>query len=206
MRRPLTALERRILDYLVDYLKRNTYQPSIREIGENFGIRSTRTVSEHLQAIADKGWIERDAARPRALRLVGVELGNGTVRVPRYAPNSRNGFDPSAAPVLEAFELDRKIAGPAGTFILAMTGDTLADQGIQDGDLLLIQPASAEDMSEGEVVVLAAGEGARVARYRRRALAASGRAGAVRGRVIGVIRRLHVPPPKHPAAGDGGRS
>ncbi|HEX5521520.1 MAG TPA: hypothetical protein VFX29_07465, partial [Longimicrobiaceae bacterium] len=59
----LTKLERRILDYMVDYLKRNTYQPSIREIGKRFNIKSTKTVSEHLQALADKGFIERDASR-----------------------------------------------------------------------------------------------------------------------------------------------
>ena len=48
----LSKIERRILNYLVDYLKDNTYQPSIREIGKRFGIKSTKTVSEHLQSLA----------------------------------------------------------------------------------------------------------------------------------------------------------
>ena len=52
MPEPLTKIERRILNYLVDYLKENTYQPSIREIGKRFGIKSTKTVSEHLQSLA----------------------------------------------------------------------------------------------------------------------------------------------------------
>jgi SOS-response transcriptional repressor LexA len=43
----LTDIERKILDYMVHYLRSNTYQPSIREIGERFGIKSTKTVSEH---------------------------------------------------------------------------------------------------------------------------------------------------------------
>ena len=46
MPEPLTKIERRILNYLVDYLKENTYQPSIREIGKRFGIKSTKTVSD----------------------------------------------------------------------------------------------------------------------------------------------------------------
>ena len=45
----LSEIERKILDYMVGYLRENTYQPSIREIGERFGIKSTKTVSEHLQ-------------------------------------------------------------------------------------------------------------------------------------------------------------
>jgi SOS-response transcriptional repressor LexA len=70
-------MERRILDYLVDYLKRNTYQPSIREIGKRFGIKSTKTVSEHLQALADKGYIEREASRSRGVRILGLNLDAG---------------------------------------------------------------------------------------------------------------------------------
>jgi len=53
----LTDIERKILDYMVQYLRSNTYQPSIREIGERFGIKSTKTVSEHLQALADGAWL-----------------------------------------------------------------------------------------------------------------------------------------------------
>ena len=74
MSEPLSKMERRILDYLVDYLKRNTYQPSIREIGRRFGIKSTKTVSEYLQSLADKGFIEREASRSRGVRIVGLEL------------------------------------------------------------------------------------------------------------------------------------
>ena len=58
MPEPLTRIETQILDYLIEYLRRNTYQPSIREIGRQFDIKSTKTVSEHLQSLADKGWIE----------------------------------------------------------------------------------------------------------------------------------------------------
>ena len=49
----LTEIGRRILDFMVLYLRTNTYQPSIREIGERFAIKSTKTVSEHLQALAE---------------------------------------------------------------------------------------------------------------------------------------------------------
>ena len=126
MPKPLTSLERRILDYLVEYLRQNTYQPSIREIGKRFGIKSTKTVSEYLQALADKGWIERDPSRSRGVRLIGIEIGAETVTVPRLQVTaSANGE------VAEAFELDRKLAGASGTFCIEMTGDGLADDGIR---------------------------------------------------------------------------
>ena len=56
MEQSITEIERKILDFMVHYLRSNTFQPSIREIGERFGIKSTKTVSEHLQALADKGF------------------------------------------------------------------------------------------------------------------------------------------------------
>ena len=84
MPNPLSSLERRILDVIVDYLRRNTYQPSIREIARRFGIKSTKTVSEYLQSLADKGWIERDPARSRGVRVIGLAINAGTVTVPQY--------------------------------------------------------------------------------------------------------------------------
>ena len=77
-----TEIERKIFDYMVSYLRRNTYQPSIREIGEEFGIKSTKTVSEHLQALAEKGFLERDPSRSRGVRILGVDLAPEAVSVP----------------------------------------------------------------------------------------------------------------------------
>ena len=81
----LTELERKILDYMVQYLRTNTYQPSIREIGEQFGIKSTKTVSEHLQALANhnielyglraEGDAERDTEGADTVRRGGVRWG-----------------------------------------------------------------------------------------------------------------------------------
>src|SRR5262245_15201359 len=83
MPKPLTSTERRIIDSLVEYRRKNTYQPSIREIGKRFGIKSTKTVSEYLQSLADKGWVERDPSRSRGVRLISLELNPDTVTVPR---------------------------------------------------------------------------------------------------------------------------
>ena len=95
----LTDLERKILDYMVDYLRSNTYQPSIREIGERFGIKSTKTVSEHLQALADKGFLERDPSRSRGVKILGMDLNAQAVSVPCFSklPQDRGGQRASRA-------------------------------------------------------------------------------------------------------------
>jgi len=71
MPEPLFDLERDVLDYLIAYLRRNTFQPSIREIGRQFAIPSTRKVSEILKSLEAKGWIERTRSRSRGVRVLG---------------------------------------------------------------------------------------------------------------------------------------
>jgi repressor LexA len=186
MPKPLTSLERRILDYLVEYLRKNTYQPSIREIGKRFGIKSTKTVSEYLQSLADKGWIERDPSRSRGVRLIGMDMSPATVTVPRVGSTV-----PADVPV--AFELDRQLAGSNGTFCISMHGDGLAAEGIHDGDLLLVEPIDRSDLESGDLVCyMHADEDPSVQRHDRNGAPVSvGDPPA--GRVVSVVRRLRAP-------------
>lgn len=151
MLEPLTDLERGILEYLIEYLRRNTYQPSIREIGRRFQIKSTKTVSEHLQSLADKGWIERDPARSRGIRILGLELDTDTVSVPLYE-RTTPAADSAETPARH-INLDRSLVGATRAFFIPMPDDSLVDSGIHEGDLLLVLPAAAEDFEPGDVVV-----------------------------------------------------
>ena len=118
MSEPLSKIERRILDYLVDYLKRNTYQPSIREIGKRFGIKSTKTVSEYLQALADKGYIEREASRSRGVKILGLNLERPAISVPFYGKIAAG--QPALQPefVASEFSVDPKLLGSLDAFFL----------------------------------------------------------------------------------------
>lgn len=180
MPQALTDLERRALDYIVEYLRENTYQPSIREIGRRFGLKSTKTVSELLQSIEAKGFIERDPSRSRGVRLVGLTLRSGCVSVPVLDRAGR---------AVDRFELDRRLTGPAGSYLMEMSGSELAGEGIRDGDLALVEPTNAASADPDDLVVVE-GEGTDASRVRR----AGGTGGArVLGRVISVVRRLHAP-------------
>lgn len=195
----LTDLERRVLDYLVDYLRTNTYQPSIREIGRTFAIKSTKTVSELLQSLADKGWVERDPSRSRGVKLLGVELHTRSISVPlQHATRSDTPHD------METLELDRRIAS-RGTFLVVMPDDGLGSNGIQRGDMLLVEPVAADLLEAGDVVLATSSGSQIVRRYSpvptprlesddaRATTAVGGNGARIDGRVISVVRRLRAP-------------
>lgn len=203
----LTPVERKIFDYLLDYLRRNTYQPSIREIGREFGIKSTKTVAEHLQSLADKGWIERDPSRSRGVRLVGAEVYPPFLTVRCYDGFVGEG-DPFTAEVsVGEYRIDPRLAECRDPFFLRMPGDDLGADGILTGDLLLVERAGMDEVRSGEIVVarlrgaglvrrlregpdglfLEASDGARppLPVVRREDL-------AVFGRVVGVYRQVRA--------------
>ncbi len=154
----LNDIERKILDYMVSYLRTNTYQPSIREIGEEFGIKSTKTVSEHLQALAEKGFLERDPSRSRGVRILGVDLNARAVSVPCYREVPRERAGVRSAPPETHLSLDRRLAGAKGAFLVRAADEELGPLGIVEGDFVLIEPTEPEEVPEGAVVLAGTGE------------------------------------------------
>lgn len=202
----LTKIERRILDYIVEYLRRNTYQPSIREIGKRFGIKSTKTVSEYLQALADKGYIEREASRSRGVRIVGLQLQQpNTVSVPYYGKIAAGQPALLRDHVSDEFQVDPKLLGGSDSFFMKVVGDSMEGMGILDGDLVLVEPAREDALNDGDVVAARLeGEGT-VKRYFERegrvvlepanpdfspALVQEHEDFAILGRVTGLFRRF----------------
>lgn len=150
---PLTEIERDVYEYLVDYLRQHTYQPSVREIGGRFGIKSTKTVAAHLQALANKGWVERDPSRSRGVRLLGTKLFPDTVEVRSFRSMAEEG-EPFNDDLCDGqFYMDRGFMGCDEAFLYPMGGDSLTADGILDGDTLLVAPASEPDVQPGDLVL-----------------------------------------------------
>lgn len=148
---------------MVQYLRENTYQPSIREIGERFGIKSTKTVSEHLQALAEKGCLERDPSRSRGVKILGVDLSADTVAVPCFSTlpvDSESRADTHVS-------VDRQLGSENGSFMVRASAGDLAVLGVAEGDLLLVSPATLDDVDEGAIVVAAVGDQATFHRFSR---------------------------------------
>jgi len=200
---PLTDIERKILDYMVQYLRANTYQPSIREIGERFGIKSTKTVSEHLQSLADKGFLERDPSRSRGVKILGVDLGTDTVSVPCFA-DMPEGEAKNGSPEMYV-SIDRRLGGEDGAFFVRARAGDLAVLGVNEGDFVLVTPTTFDDVESGSIVVARVGAGSLFHRFMKNgkglhleALRPGGDTTVVEdahdltliGRVTGLYRRL----------------
>lgn len=164
----LTEIERKILDFMVQYLRANTYQPSIREIGRRFGIKSTKTVSEHLHALSEKGYLERDSSRSRGVRILGVDLSTDTVTVPCYdelpadvAAEGRPDEHPTK------ISIDRRLGGEEGSFFLRAGSSDLELLGVAEGDLVLVSPVTSANVEDGAVVLARTGSATLFHRARR---------------------------------------
>lgn len=151
----LTEVEQNILDFMVQYLRANTYQPSIREIGERFDIKSTKTVSEHLQRLADKGRLERDPSRSRGVKILCIDLRADTVSVPCFAQVPKNGAPAADDEPESVVSVDRRMGGEDGSFMVKAASGDLALMGVTEGDLVIVSPASLDGLGDGAVVLAA---------------------------------------------------
>lgn len=166
MPEPLTQLESRVYHYLIDFLAQNTYQPSIREIAREFRIKSTKTVSDLLHALENKGYIHRDESRSRGVRLLGFAAARGTQPVPYYGrihagepsllPENRKGF----------ITMDRRFLPNDDVFFLKVRGDSMEGRGLLDGDYVMVAPSSKAN--DGDIVAARLGEDATVKTLRNR--------------------------------------
>lgn len=150
MAEALSPIERRVYHFLLDFLAENTYQPSIREIGKRFRIKSTKTVSDLLQSLAEKGYIERDPSRSRGVRLIGYAVAGRSRPVPVYGkihagepallPEHREGY----------LTVNRRFLASDDVYFLRIKGDSMSGRGILDGDFVLINPAARAN--DGQIV------------------------------------------------------
>jgi repressor LexA len=160
MTEPLNNLERRVYHYLIDFLAEHTYQPSIREIARKFRIKSTKTVSDLLQSLAKKGYIQRDRARSRGVTLLGYSGATLTQPVPYYG--KIHAGEPALLPEhRQSFiTMDRRFIPSEDTFFLKVKGDSMVGRGIMNGDYVMVTPS--EPPRDGDVVAARLGEEATV--------------------------------------------
>lgn len=167
MRPSLTAKQRRVLEYLTEMVRTRGYPPTLGEIGERFGIRSTNGVRAHLRALEKKGYIRRRARTSRGIELV-VPLAfrippEGCAEVP-VVGRVAAGIPILAVENIErTLVLDKDLVKGEGCFALRVKGDSMIEDGILDGDYVLVRPQpSAEN---GDIVVALLEDEATVKRF-----------------------------------------
>ena len=148
-----------IVDYVNQFIQENGYSPSVREIGAAVGLRSTASVSYHLQALQAKGLLQAPGEKGRKRALVtGARPG----QIPII------GVVTAGMPILAVENQEGSISwdGDPSCFALRVRGDSMINAAILDGDLVVVRPQAAAD--DGQIVVARIGDEATVKRLRRR--------------------------------------
>jgi repressor LexA len=157
----LTGRQQEIWDFLVEYVDRHGYPPTVREIGEKVGLASPSTVHAHLANLERAGLLKRDPTKPRALELLGrrTEAGSRSDE-PRKLPLM--GQVAAGGPLLAEQNIEEYLAVPeplsrgGEEFLLRIKGDSMIDAGILDGDFVVVR--RQQDARDGDIVVALAGD------------------------------------------------
>ena len=158
----LTARQQEIWQFLVDYVDRHGYPPTVREIGEAVGLASPSTVHAHLANLERAGLLRRDPTKPRALDLIGHRReSRAEEREVELRKLPLLGQIAAGGPLLAEQNIEDELAVPEplgrnADFLLRVKGESMINAGILDGDILVVQ--RAQDARDGEIVVALAGD------------------------------------------------
>jgi repressor LexA len=205
----LTARQRRILEFIRDWVDRYGYPPSVREIGEAVGLVSPSSVAYQLKELERKGFLRRDPNRPRAVDVrppadVDEEAARAQRPAPAYVPML--GRIAAGGPILaeqaveDVFPLPRELVGEGEVFMLHVKGDSMLEAAICDGDWVVVrqQPTA----NNGEIVAAMLDGEATVKTFQRRDGHVwlqpqnpafdpiNGDEATIMGRVVAVLRRI----------------
>lgn len=184
----LTKRQREILDYIMWYIEEHGYQPSYRDIGKYFGIKSTRGVSDHIEALRRKGYLDKDPSKARSMEVKKKAKMTIKSRLEVKLENLQQGLrrlvllesPASMGPMFAAtgaatpqdwqenksYHFDANLVKGEKTFIIHAQGDSMINAHIQDGDLLLVDPDYPYPKNS-DIIVARLGEEATVKRYFR---------------------------------------
>jgi len=170
----LTARQEQTLDFIRKSIEERGYPPTLREIGEYMGIRSTNGVNDHLRALERKGYLRREDMKSRALKLVSGQGQESStpVKVPdddlvevRVLGRVAAGLPLLAEEnVIDTVRVDRMLVrGGREVFGLRVTGDSMIEAGIMSGDYIFVKKQSTAE--RGDIVVALIGDEATVKHF-----------------------------------------
>lgn len=213
---PLTDRQRRILDTIRESVELRGYPPSMREIGEAVGLASSSSVKHQLSALETKGYLRRDPNRPRAIEVVLPDEVAEPLE-PTHSPGAPDtnehlsmvplvGRIAAGGPVLadqeveDVFALPKQLTGDGELFMLNVTGDSMIDAAICDGDWVVVRRQNTAD--NGDIVAALLDDEATVKTFRRKDgqvwlmphnpayTPIDGTHARIMGKVVSVMRRV----------------
>jgi len=158
----LTDRQREIYEFVRDVIMTDGRPPTMREIGERFEIRSTNGVREALAVLEKKGYIRREPYLSRGIELV-EEFPTSVTPIPILGRVAA-GLPLLAVENIEGHvAVDRSYLPSGDVFSLRVTGESMRDEGIKDGDLVLVK--KQDTAHKGDIVVAVIGDEATVKRF-----------------------------------------
>lgn len=166
----LSPRQKKIIDFIRSEVRQKGYPPSVREIGEAVGLRSSSTVHAHLEKLESMGYIRRDPTKPRAIEVTDGSSPQtpaiGMISLPLV------GKVTAGEPILAEQNIEQFInvpsdfvRGNSAQFVLRVKGESMLNAGILDGDLILVRQQSWAD--NGDIVVAMLEDEATVKRFFR---------------------------------------
>ena len=151
-------------DFIRDFIREHAYPPSIREIQHHFGLKSTKGVKDHIDRLVDKGYLRRADGAARALEIVDDQsievrkvplVGTVAAGLPLLASENIEDYLPVSAQTARTRDM----------FYLRVQGDSMIEEAILEGDLVLVRPQPF--VEQGEVAVVRVGDEATVKKFYR---------------------------------------
>lgn len=142
----LTARQQQVLGLIRLHIDDNSYPPTLREIAQKLGVSGTLPVSKHLEALERKGYLTRGSGS----RSIVLNSATGSVSLPIVGTVRAGALSPPIEDIQGYMAVDR-LSLHGGTFFLRVTGDSMINAAIKEGDLALIRPQPTA--SNREIVV-----------------------------------------------------
>jgi len=153
MKRELTPIQQRVFNFLKDYLGKEGFPPTLREIASHFGLRGPKAPQKTLNILEKKGYIRKVPGGSRAIEI----LSYPPVRLTQILPIPIVGRVKAGEPILAIeniegyINFDRSLVSSGDIFLLRVQGDSMIEAHIQDGDFALVKPQP--NAENGEIVV-----------------------------------------------------
>lgn len=172
--RGLTTRQQQVLEFIRSSIRERGYPPTLREIGQHMGIRSTNGVNDHLRALEHKGYLTREDMKSRSLRPTDIEVASGARASGAGESEVLDiqilGRVAAGIPILadenviDTVRVSRDLVGGGReVFGLRVSGDSMIEAGILNGDYIFVRKALTA--KRGDIVVALIGEEATVKYY-----------------------------------------
>ncbi|WP_455949936.1 transcriptional repressor LexA [Eubacterium sp.] len=162
----ISAKQQQILDYIKEEILEKGYPPTVREICEKVGLRSTSSVHSHLNTLEENGYIRRDPTKPRAIEIMDDEFGltrREMTNIPVIGRVAAGEPLLAVENIKNYFSLLTEFLPNCETYILEVKGESMINVGFFEGDYLIIEKTNVA--KNGDIVVALIDDSVTVKRF-----------------------------------------